>query len=268
MNRSSFRLLQSGVTAFALLLSASAFSQGGSIAETNQGEAAARGGIPGPGDLLWDNTAINNTTNGIVSTALSSLPGGSDRANTADDFVVPTGESWTIDFIYTEGFSNLAVDADSFEIVFYADNGGSPGAVVSTETVPLGGPVTMTTQEMTLSNPVVLTAGTYWVSVIGTYDTGTTLNDGRWNWTTGPTGIGSEWFIQDTAGFFGAPFPWTPGSALGVNAPSTFFALRGTASPAGTPPPATQPVPSLSNLGLILLSLMLAGLALVAIRAR
>ncbi|PKL95765.1 MAG: hypothetical protein CVV18_04215 [Gammaproteobacteria bacterium HGW-Gammaproteobacteria-8] len=36
----------------------------------------------------------------------------------------------------------------------------------------------------------------------------------------------------------------------------------------GTPPPETQPVPILSNLGLILLSLMLAGLALVAIRVR
>jgi hypothetical protein len=250
-----------------LLASGLGMAQNNTVQAVNQGDAVPRGAvIPGPGDVLWDNTAINNTTAGIVSTAFSSLPAGADRTNTADDFVIPVGETWTIGFVYSEGFSNLAVDVDSFEVVFYADNGGSPGAVLSSESVAFGGAVTMTTQELTLSAPVVLSPGTYWVSVVGTYDTGAALADGRWNWSTGPGAIGSEWFLQDTAGFFGG-LPWTAASGLGIADVSALFALRGSVS-VGTPPPETQPVPTLSNLGLILLSLMLAGLALVAIRVR
>jgi len=266
MNRHIAYVLKFGVVCLALLVANTGFSQADTLFAVNQGNSPVRGGIPGTGDLLWDNTAINNTTAGIISTAFSSLPAGADRTNTADDFVIPSGEEWTIDFIYSEGFSNLAIDVDSFEVVFYADNGGSPGAVLSSQLVAFGGPVTMTTQELTLSNPVALPSGTYWLSVIGTYDTGTTLPEGRWNWSTGPGAIESEWFLQDTAGFFGG-LPWSAASVLGIADISALFALRGSVSTA-VPPPETQPVPTLSNLGMILLSLMLAGLALVAIRVR
>lgn len=265
-------LNRSGVLNLALALSVMLASglgiaQSDTVEAVNQGEILPRGVvIPGPGDVLWDNTNINNTTAGIVSTAFSSLPAGADRTQTADDFVVPAGEIWTIDFVYSTGFSNLAVDADSFDVVFYADDGGAPGAELSSSTVALGGPVTMTTQELTLPNPVVLSGGTYWVSVLGVYDSGTTLAEGRWNWSTGPDLIETEWHLQDTAGFFGSPIPWTPASTLGVLDISALFALRGTA--AAAPLPEAQAVPSFSTFGLILLSMLLAGLALIAIRVR
>ena len=58
----------------------------------------------------------------------------------------------------------------------------------------------------------------------------------------------------------------TPTASIGFPGMNIVMTVFG--STAGTPPPATQPVPTLSNLSLILLSLMLAGLALVAIRSR
>lgn len=58
----------------------------------------------------------------------------------------------------------------------------------------------------------------------------------------------------------------TPTGTIGF--PQMHLVMSVSGSTAGNPPPETQPVPTLSNLGLILLSLMLAGLALVAIRVR
>lgn len=245
-----------------------AYAQTDTLTAINSdGPVPSGGAIPGPGEVLWDNTAINNTTAGIVSTAFSSLPADADRTNTADDFIVPAGEQWSVEFVYSEGFTNLVINADSFEVVFYENDGGQPGAVIDSQTVPFGAPVTMTTQEITLPNPVNLGPGTYWVSVIGVYDTGTTLAEGRWNWSTGPTAIGSEWFLQDTAGFFGG-IPWTPASGLGIDDVSALFALRGSIAAGPLPPPATTAVPVLDSFGLMMLAMLLMLVAMVGIARR
>lgn len=246
----------------------SAQAQNVSPAAVNAEGPGPSGGtvIPGPGEVLWDNTVIDNTTAGIISTAFSSLPDGADRTNTADDFVVPGGEQWSVEFVYSEGFTTLAIDADAFEVVFYANDAGQPGAVLSAQTIPFGAPVTMTTQELTLPTPVELGPGTYWVSVIGVYDTGTTLDDGRWNWSDGPTAIGSDWFLQDTAGFFGG-LDWTSATDLGITDVSALFALRGTR---GTPPPPPEAraVPVLDSFGLLALVMLMMVAAMVGIARR
>ena len=222
--------------------------------------------IPGPDDVLWDNTAINNTTAGIVSTRLASLPAGADIVNVADDFTVPAGQQWTVGFVYSEGFSNILLDVDSFEVIFYADGGGLPGAEIDRQSIPFGGAVTMTTQELTLPTPVVLTGGTYWVSVVGVYDTAPDLATGRWNWSDGPTPIDSEWFLQDLGGFFGG-LPWTSATGLGIADVSALFALRGT-SAAVAPPEEARAVPALDAFGLTVLGLLLALMAGLVIARR
>ncbi|GAB4126655.1 MAG: hypothetical protein Tsb0027_26040 [Wenzhouxiangellaceae bacterium] len=247
---------------FAILNTAHA--QSGTLAAVNSEATAPSGGIPGPADVLWDNTAINNTTAGIISSGFTALPAGADRTNTADDFVVPAGELWSIEFVYSEGFTNTATTVDRFEVVFYEDAAGQPGAVISSQTVPFGGPVTMTLQELTLPAAVALGEGTYWISVIGQYDGAADLAVNRWNWSTGPTGIGSEWFLQDTAGFFGG-LPWTSASGLGIADISTLFALRGTSQAAGPvlpPPPAVPTMNSFGLLGMALALMLAAGLFL------
>ncbi len=224
-----------------------------------------RGGLPGPDDVLWDNTAINNAGTGIVATRLASLPAGADMANTADDFIVPAGVQWTIGFVFSRGFTNLPPSADSFEVIFYADGGGLPGAEIDRQSIPFGGAVTMTTQELTLPNPVVLTGGTYWVSVVAVYDSAPDLDTARWNWNTGPTAIGSDWFLQDIAGFFGG-LAWTSATDLAIAEVSASFALRGTS--AVIPPDEVIAVPALDKFGLTALALLLALMAGVVMARR
>jgi hypothetical protein len=251
------RFVSLALIAALFALSSAAFAQ--SFVDVNQGSAPEGVTIPGTGDLLWDNTQIAATTAGIVSTRALGLPVGAQEAQTADDFTVPAGLTWTIDFVYSEGFISAgSPSVDSFAVIFYADAGGAPGAVVAEEIVVAGGAVNDTTQEFALASPVQLTGGTYWVSIVGEFQGSTGLATGRWNWTTGPTAIDNEASLQDTAGFFGAPLPWTPLSVLGVTDPSAFFALRGTATNAL---PESVPVPTLSQWSLILLVLALAGVA-------
>lgn len=244
----------------AALFALSSVASAQSFTAVNTGPAPEGTVIPGTGDLLWDNTAIAATTSGIVSTRALGLPVGAQEAQTADDFTVPAGLMWTIEFVYSEGFSSAVpgVVPDSFAVIFYEDAGGLPGAVVAEEVIAVGGAVTDTTQEFTLASPVVLQAGTYWVSIVGEYQGTTGLAEGRWNWTTGPTAIDNEASLQDTAAFFGGVLPWTPLSLLGVTDPSALFALRGTSTNAL---PESVPVPTLSQWSLILLVLVLAGVA-------
>jgi hypothetical protein len=248
------------LAALALLAAAStSFAQ---FADTNPGTPVEGGMIPGPDTVLWDNTVINNTTAGIVSLQAANLPAGANMANTADDFVIPAGETWNITFIFSTGFTSAgAANPDSFGIDFHADNAGLPGALLETRVVPFGGVANDTTQELTLPTPVSLGEGTYWVSVYGIYNNFVALASERWNWSTGTIAIGTEAALQDTAGLFGG-IPWTPLSGLGVTDPSALFAVRGTTVSGPTlPPPAS--VPTLSQWGVIAMILaLLAGSAL------
>jgi len=219
------------------------------------------GGIPGPDVVLWDNTAVNSTTGGIVSLKAEDLPAGADLVNTADDFVVPGDEQWTVTFVFSTGFASAGtIDADGFEVFFYEDAGGLPGTLISSQQVPFGAPVTMDEQQITLPSPVSLQPGTYWVSVAAVYDPFVDLATTRWNWFTGPTAIGNTAALQDTGGFFGPGNPWTDLPTLGVTDVSTVFALRGTTIPFA------QGIPTLGTGGMIVLVLLLAGIAVVTMR--
>jgi len=177
-------------------------------------------------ELLWDNLIAASTT-GIVSNDLTGItPDG--RTITADDFVVPEGETWTINFVYSEGLSNQAVLPDAFGVEFYADDSGKPGSLISTEDV-VPADINFETQELTLSNPVVLTTGQYWISVYGVFIGGTDISVTRWNWRTGPEAIGNETSLQDFAGIFGLGAGWFYLTEIGVaDAASCAFQLEGT----------------------------------------
>lgn len=213
--------------------------------------------IPGPNAVLWDNTAINSTTSGVVSLKAEDLPDGSNLVNMADDFVVPAGEQWSVTFVFSTGFASVGTGAaDGFEVFFYQDAGGLPGALISSQQVPFGGSVSMDEQQITLPAPVALGPGTYWVSVAAVYDPFVDLSSTRWNWFTGTVGIGNLAALQDTGAFFGgAGIPWTDIATLGVTGESAFFALRGTSGP--FLPPEARAVPALGGFGLALLAALM-----------
>jgi hypothetical protein len=148
------------------------------------------------GVLLWDNTNISVGTSGIISTELGGLAPDPTLVNTADDFVVPVGEAWAIDSVYTEGFSLQTTLPDAFGVTFYEDAGGMPGEIIYHErNVPANG-ISFDTQELKLVDAVVLQAGTYWISVYGMYNDAVDLTNTRWNWYMGSTAIGYDYHVR------------------------------------------------------------------------
>jgi hypothetical protein len=100
----------------------------------------------------------NDLNNGIVSEIRLDDP--TLSAETADNFVVPGGETWTItevDVRSPVGFSSPAL----FDVHFYTDSAGFPGTEVY---VALGLAVVGNPDyTVILTTPAVLGPGTYWV---------------------------------------------------------------------------------------------------------
>ncbi len=102
------------------------------------------------------------------------------NADLADDFVVPAGQTWNVQLIDADGvyFSGPGPAID-WNVFFYADNAGFPGAQVysATHQPVQGGGSTFT---LNLATPAVLTAGTYWVEI----QANMTYNpQGEWGWS-------------------------------------------------------------------------------------
>ncbi|MCK9539833.1 kelch repeat-containing protein [Dokdonella sp.] len=97
----------------------------------------------------------------------------------ADDFVVPAGESWSIESVDVLGaYFNGTGPADSFNVYFYADAAGKPGTLHDSR---LAQPyMNGANAIITLDTPVVLSEGSWWVSVQARMDYST---GGQWGWT-------------------------------------------------------------------------------------
>lgn len=84
----------------------------------------------------------------------------------ADDFVVPSGERWTVSHVILDGARQSA--SVPLTVRFYADAGGLPGALLQSFSVepitstPDGG--FLTNYLLLLPTPVTLTSGTYWIA--------------------------------------------------------------------------------------------------------
>ena len=125
-------------------------------------------------EILWDNT--QTTTSGYLSYRCM-LEVYSRVQIMADDFIVPTGETWYIKEIYSGGFHNASSGSyekpDYIGIEIYEDSGaGIPGTKIYENTQLLFTTGSMNTQAyLILPEPVVLSApGKYWVSVYGVYE--------------------------------------------------------------------------------------------------
>jgi hypothetical protein len=98
----------------------------------------------------------------------------------ADDFVVPSGQTWNIDQVDAAGvYYNGAGPAASVNLSFYNNAGGLPGGNVATRTnlamTDTGGSFVVP-----IPSPVVLGQGTYWVSVQANLDFSA---GGQWGYT-------------------------------------------------------------------------------------
>src|SRR6266566_4223229 len=130
-----------------------------------------------PQTALYDqyNNAGEDVT---VSATFTDFP--TSNADLADDFVVPAGQTWNVQSIDADGvYFNGSGPAIDWNVFFYADNAGFPGAQVYSTThqpVQQNG----STFTVNLPTPAVLTAGTYWVEIQANMTYGT---QGEWGWS-------------------------------------------------------------------------------------
>ena len=175
-------------------------------------------------------------------------------AQTADDFVVPAGQTWTVQTVVAKGvYFNGPGPAATFNVTFYANTATLPGAPVPLGTytglayVQTGAPPTTFT--INLPTSLVLTPGTYWISVQARMDF---APGGEWGWTdrTVISNSGAAW--QNPLGGFGTTCAvyTRKTTCIPTAAPDNLFQLIGTngagcasptPSPSGTP---ATPTPS------------------------
>ena len=171
----------------------------------------------------------------------------------ADDFVVPSGFSWTIEQIFFEGQSQYTDGStppiEAAHLRIYADNGGLPGAVLQEL---LNQPTVGNAQhDFTLDTSVQLDAGTYWFSVQAF------LPDAGWIWSrrepaTGQNGV----WRNPLDGYASGHTDWTPIPDLSFvsNNPVSsdlVFEIRGTVT--SVPEPSSALLLSIPALGAVMI---------------
>ena len=181
----------------------------------------------------------NASAIGTFSSTFTDFPDFS--SDLADDFVVPTGQTWNVQSIDADGaYFLFNGPANSFNVFFYADNAGLPGAqVYSATNQPFS--VVGTTFSVTLPSIAVLTEGTYWVEIQANM---TFLPNGAWLWRdrTVQSNQGAAW--QNPGGGFGVCPTWAvKTTCVPTGGPDQVFRLNGTIG-GGTPTPTPTGSPS------------------------
>jgi hypothetical protein len=184
-----------------------------------------------PFDLLYDQT----TNPSAAATSSQNFEAAFDAFDdaTADDFVVPAGQQWTVNQVNVSGvYFNGAGPVRDVNVVFYSDSATLPGAVVATRNNLA---VTDTAGNFTIPipTPVVLSAGTYWVSVQANMDFGV---GGQWGWLdrTTQSNSGAAWI--NPGGGFGAgcsPNWGRKTTCVAGSGPDNIFQILGTSGAVG-----------------------------------
>src|SRR5919106_1105800 len=174
---------------------------------------------------------------GTLSSSLSDFPAFSSDA--ADDFVIPAGQTWNVQSVDADGMYMSGVGpAASFNVFFYADNAGLPGAQVYSA---LNQPFSVAGSTFTVNLPTaaVLSRGTYWVEIQANM---MFVPNGAWGWTDRTVQSNQLATWQNAGGGFGVSPIWTlkTTSVPTAGGPDHVFRLNG--MPGGvTPTPTASP---------------------------
>jgi len=175
----------------------------------------------------------NASTVASLSATFTDFP--TFSSDLADDFVVPAGQTWSVQSVDADGrYFNGPGPANSFNVFFYADNAGLPGAqVYSALSQPFS--VSGSTFSVNLPSMAVLTAGTYWVEIQANM---TFIPNGEWGWTDRTLQSNNPAAWQNPGGGFNECPTWTIKTVCIPTAggPDQVFRLNGTTG-AGSPTP-------------------------------
>jgi hypothetical protein len=164
--------------------------------------------VAAPGSpVLWDQTAARIGARVSADASDDTLD-----SQGADDFVVPAGETWSIDTVVAPG-SNGATHAPPFvvpgvNVFIYADGGDRPGTLITSvlNVPPTSGPDDLI---VPIAPAFTLTAGTYWISVQADVSTLGTGDGWLWAFRGAATGATGVW-QNPGGGFGGGSETWTP----------------------------------------------------------
>lgn len=209
---------------------------------SSQSHGASANTIPGPPSapsvILYDQYNNAGTTN-ITSQNFEAKYDTFD-AFAADDFIIPDGLIWIMDTVEVDGqYGNGPGPADSVTVFFFADRAGLPGTQVASR-----GNATYTDATVsgdlviTLSPPIQLNSGHYWISVQANQNFDT---KGQWFWTNRTVTSNNPAAWKNPGGGFGntACTDWGTRSTTCNSSPSNadqVFRLDGTSTvPTNTP---------------------------------
>ncbi|HSG68609.1 MAG TPA: carboxypeptidase regulatory-like domain-containing protein [Bacteroidales bacterium] len=174
---------------------------------------------PGLYDQIW------NAGNGYLnSTEYIDAGNLTKTSEAADDFDVPTGESWTIGRAAFSGYFGYqqAGGPVNVNVRIYSDNNGIPGTELHafiniTPTLDeqvLSNNYMATYWEVTFPAPITLTEGKYWISVQGICDFNV---QGDWGWADAQNNpwIGEKLHWRNPLDGWGLGYTtWTPGDIV------------------------------------------------------
>ena len=176
----------------------------------------------------YDNDSLNATSSQNFEADFDAFDD-----ETADDFVVPGGETWNINQVDAGGqYFNGPGPMISANVSFYADAGGLPGSQVATRpnmtVVDSGGSIVIA-----IPSAVTLGSGHYWVSVQANMDFAV---GGQWGFEDRLVQSNAEAAWQNPGGGFGVCPTWGGrNSTCGIDpgVPDQVFRLSGTTGGGG-----------------------------------
>ncbi|MDX1350173.1 MAG: T9SS type A sorting domain-containing protein [Putridiphycobacter sp.] len=163
---------------------------------------------------------------GIVSNRYTDA--GDTIVASADDFTVNVGDVWHVTDITVSGFRNgTGADMTSMKVEIFADAGGMPSATAiysADHTIgAIPAPANDTAITITLNSTVDLSAGTYWLSVVGA-----TPGTSRWNWTAVSGAFDAPAMLIDADNYFGlGATSWSTLPSLGLSFTDLSFRIGG-----------------------------------------
>lgn len=173
------------------------------------------------------NQNSNDAGDGINSQNFTGGTSSSYTDQSADDFVIPQGQTWRVTEVDVTGaYFNGSGPATSENVIFYKSKYGMPGVPITngmfTNLDGTGGP------DFAIVLPgrgLKLRAGHYWVSVIANmaFD-----SRGEWGWEVNSVQRGKQAMWQNPGGGFHVCQTWgTIESCVSSPGPDLMFDLRG-----------------------------------------
>jgi len=169
-----------------------------------------------------------------LNAAISSVPSqsfpdfGGFLAQAADDFYIPSGNTWMIDRVKAFGGASGAPEFTNASVVIFRDSGGVPGEEIynSGEIVPIS-ETNDSNIELMLPEVLTLESGDYWISI---YVNLAFFPDfSQWFWTSESNNVGEVTHFRDVEDLFGTgAIDWTSTEvALGTASIDQTFQIFG-----------------------------------------